>query len=96
MLNISPKELDAQSPIKIDRFVEIGSEEHRYLDDNVEFTKTCLKGLKDAPDSPAFLSLDRDGRVWSAKPNEDGKYYPLHFEHGKRLIGYRNSKFAAN
>lgn len=94
---LSAKELDDQSEIKIHRWVEIGSEEQRFLDDTPEFTSQILKmGLKDTPEEPAFLCFDSHGRLWSAKANASGKYFPLHFEVNNRCYGYRNSKTAAN
>ncbi len=90
---MSPKELEAQSPVKIERWVDIDSEEWRELDDTPAFTKKCLKvGFEE----PAFMFTDSLGRVW-CKPSEEGKpYFPFHFEYGSTLIGYRISKKAAN
>jgi hypothetical protein len=94
---LSPKDLDKQSEISIHRWVEIGSEEHRLLDDDPVFTNKILRmGLRDSPNEAAFLCYDSNGRIWSANPNDNGKYYPFHFESGSRCYGYRNSKFASN
>ncbi len=90
-MNLTPKELDAQSPIKVERWVDIDSEECALMDNTPEFTKQILKlGFQ----SPAFLFLDSDGRIFG--DSKDGKYYPFHFEYGKQLIGYRICKKAAN
>ncbi len=90
---MTPNELDKQSPIIIDKWVDIDSSECKDLDDNPSFTKKiiCL-GFQE----PAFLFTDSKGRVWG-KPKHDGEqYFPLHMEIGKKKIGYRISKKAAN
>ena len=87
----SPAELDAQSKIKIDRWIDIDSEEWRDLDDDPGLTKKFLKiGFKE----PAFFFTDTHGRVWGK--GENGFYYPYHFNRGKTLIGYRIPTKAAN
>ena len=90
---MKPKELEAQSPVKIVRWVDIDSDDWRELDDTPAFTKKCLKfGFEE----PAFMFCDSLGRVW-CKPQEEGKpFVPFHFEYGSTLIGYRISKKAAN
>ncbi len=87
----TPQELDAQCPVTIERWIEIDSEEWKEMDDTPSFTKKCLRlGFEE----PAFLFTDTLGRVWGK--GENGKYYPFHFNKGKRLFGYRLSKRAAN
>jgi hypothetical protein len=87
----SPTQLDAQSKIKIDKWVDIFSDECKNMDDNYEFTRKCLKlGMQE----PAFLATDFHGRLWGK--GTDGYFYPYHFEYGKKLIGYKISKKAAN
>lgn len=87
----SPRELDAQSKIKIDRWIDIDSEEWRELDDDPGLTKKFLKlGFKE----PAYFFTDSDGRVWGK--GEDGRYYPFHFRKWAKNIGYRLPKKAAN
>lgn len=88
-----PAALDAQSKIKIDRWVDLDSEEWKSLeDDDAQWaTKKFLKvGFRE----PAFFFTDTNGRVWGK--GEDGLYYPYHFNHGKTLIGYRIPTKAAN
>ncbi len=86
----SPRELDAQSKIKIDRWIDIDSKEWRELDDDPGLTKKFLKlGFEES-----YLFTDTDGRVWGK--GEDGRYYPYHFSSGKKKIGYRLPKKAAN
>ena len=87
----TPQELDAQSKIKIDRWIDVDSEECRDKDDNYAFTKKCIKlGFQEQ----AYLFTDLHGRIWGK--GQDGYFYPFHFEYGKKLIGYRLSKKAAN
>lgn len=87
----SPQELDAQSPIKITRWVDIDSEEFYDLDDDPGLTKKFLRiGFRE----PAFFFCDTLGRIWGK--GENGIYYPYHFNRGKTLYGYRISKKAAN
>ena len=90
-IKLSPKELDSQSKIRIDRWIELDSEECRSLDDNYAFTKQCLKlGLEE----PAMLAFDSSGRIWGR--GVDNVFYPFHMEYKGQLIGYRLSKKAAN
>lgn len=87
----SPAGLDAQSKIHVDRWIELYSEEWRMLDETPEFTKQIVKlGFKE----PAYLFTDTNGRIWGK--GEDGRYYPFHFNHGAKVIGYRITKRAAN
>ena len=87
----NPKELDAQSRINIDSWVDVDSELCKEIDDNYPLTKKMLKlGFKE----PAFLATDSLGRVWGK--GEDQYWYPFHFEYNGKLIGYRLSKKAAN
>lgn len=91
-LNINPLELDNQSPIKINRWMNVESEAFKDMDDNEEFTKTILKmGFE----SPQFLWLDSKGRIWG-KGNEKDKYYPLHLTYGGLNIGFMISRTASN
>lgn len=90
-LPISPKELDKQSPVKIDRWVVVGTEEWKRLDDNHDLSKKIIaNGMLD----PAYLFTDRMGRIFGR--NQQGYFYPLHFEYGKELIGYRIAVRASN
>ena len=88
---LTPHQLDLQSKIKIDKWLDIDSDEVRNLDDNYAFTKKCIKlGFQE----PAYMFTDTNGRIWGK--GTDGLYYPFHFNRGKILIGYRLSKKAAN
>ena len=91
-LHISPKELDAQSPVKISRWLDIDSEECKELDQDRQFTNKILRfGFEDK-----WLKVDAQGRVFGLDP-QNNLYYPLHFEGRKKeLIGYRITKKAAN
>jgi hypothetical protein len=88
---MTPKELDAQSPIKIDRWVDVSSAECKELDDTYAFTKKCIAiGMEDK-----WMFVDSLGRIWG-KSSDSTTCFPFHFEHGKQLIGYRLSTRAAN
>lgn len=89
---MTPKKLDAQSPVQIDKWLDVDSEECREKDDNYDLTKKILKmGFEE----PAFLFVDSLGRIWG-KSEEGEPMYPFHFEYGKKLIGFRISKRAVN
>lgn len=87
----TPKQLDAQSPVRIHRWLDIDSEECRAQD---ETNQNARKWLRQQMES-GFMFLDSDGRVW-CKHRDKPEYYPYHFESGSSLIGYRISKKAAN
>ena len=90
-MNKKPKELDKQSPVFIDEWLDIDSNKCKMLDDDRAFTKKCiLIGMESG-----FMSTDSDGRYWGfdAKKNT---YYPLHFNVGNKLYGYKQSKKASN
>lgn len=85
-----PKELDELSPVKIERWIDIDSEDFREMDDNPGLTKKLMKiGFE-----TGTMFTDSLGRIWGK--GHDGKIYPFHFNKGKRLFGYRISKRAAN
>lgn len=84
MSMLSPSFLDSQSKVSISRWVDVDSEECREIDEDYAFTKKILRfGFESNP----FLFLDSLGRVWGR--GNDGEFWPLHFERGKELIGYR-------
>jgi hypothetical protein len=86
---LTPKELDDQCKIKIDKWIDLYSEECRELDSDYQLTLKWFKILQGET-----LFTDRDGRLWGR--GKDGYLYPFHFEYGKKLIGYRISARAAN
>ena len=90
---MNPIDLDKQSPIKIDRWIDVDSEEWREKDDTPAFTKKCLRyGLEEN----GFFILDSLGRVW-AKPNGTSPFYiPFHFNLRGKTYGYRLTTKAAN
>ena len=54
-MNLSPQELDNQSTVKLDGWVDLDSERWREVDDNPSLTKNWLKmGFE----SPAFFFLE--------------------------------------
>jgi hypothetical protein len=86
-----PKELDAQSKIKIDRWIDVDSEESWELDDDPALTKKLIRlGFQ----KPEYFFTDSMGRIWGR--GEDGHYYPYHFTSYGKNIGYRLPKKAAN
>jgi hypothetical protein len=89
---MTPKELDAQNLIKIDEWVDIDSERWREVDGDPSLTKKIIRlGLEEPP----FFIVDSLGRLWG-KGTEPGRLYPFHTEYGKKLVGFRISKRAAN
>lgn len=89
---MNAKELDAQNIIKIDEWVDIDSERWREVDDDPSLTKRIIRlGFE----KPPFLFLDSLGRLWG-KSKETERYFPFHLEYGKKLIGFRIAKKAAN
>ncbi len=89
---LTPNQLDAQSKIQVDRWVEVESDECRTLDDNYSLTKKMIRKLYE--EQPAYLFTDSLGRLFGK--GVDGLYYPFHFESYGKLIGYRLAKKAAN
>jgi hypothetical protein len=87
----SPQELDRQARIKVDRWVDLYSDEVKMMDDDYQFTMQCVKlGFQE----PAYLAVDFHGRIWGF--GVDNIYHPFHFEYKNKLIGYKISKKAAN
>jgi len=93
---MTPQELDSQSSVKIDRWIDVHSPECKEIDGHLHsFTLRCMKiGFEDG-----FMHTDMLGRIWG-RNRETGEYYPFHTEYGygdnKQLIGYRLSSKAAN
>jgi hypothetical protein len=87
----NPKELDAQSPIKIDEWLELGSEKHLQIDDDPSLTKKWFMLLTK---NPAYILLDNLGRSWCK--NDNGKFCPYHIENGDKKYGIRFSQKASN
>jgi hypothetical protein len=95
-----PEELDAQSPVKVSRWLDVHSEEFKQIDDYRPFTMKLLRmGFEDnGPQDPAWMYTDSMGRVWGHDPRDPSKpHYPLHMETQRgEVIGMRLSKKAAN
>ena len=87
----SPLELDAQSEVKLDGWLDLDSERWRDTDPDPGLTKKWLTMLMR---EPAYLFTDTFGRVWGK--GENGKYYPYHYDYGKKKNGIRIAKKAAN
>ncbi len=89
MTNLTPEQLDQQCKVHIHKWLDMDSEDYKLRDDNIAFSKKCLRiGFEDG-----FLFVDKLGRVWGI--GNDG-FYPFHFEYGNKLYGYRIAKKAAN
>src|SRR5260370_40855580 len=78
-----PKELDAQCSVRINRWVDLFSEEARNIDPD---HKLSVEWYKILTKSPATLHLDSDGRILGL--GTDGKYFPYHIDFGNQLIVY--------
>ena len=89
-LPITHAELVKQSPVKIDKWLDIDSEECKDKDPDHALTKKWLKiGFEDK-----FLFTDAEGCIWGR--GSEGRFFPYHFDYGKKLYGFRLSKTAAN
>ena len=89
-LPMSPEELDKQSPVKIDKWLDIDSEECRDKDPDIALTKKWLRiGAEDG-----FLMVDSLGRIWGR--GEKGYFFPYHFDYGKKNYGFRLAVTASN
>lgn len=74
---MTPEQLDAQSAIKIDKWVDLESEDAKLMDDNRDLTKKMLRiGFEEG-----VMITDSDGRVWGHDP-KGGPWFPFHFEYG--------------
>ena len=90
MITLSVQELDSQSPVKIDEWLDFDSEKCQDRDPDHSLTKTWMKiGFEDR-----FLFIDFSGRIW-LKGSRD-EYCPYHFNVGKKLYGFRIAKKALN
>lgn len=89
-LPISPKDLDKQSPVKIDRWLDLNSEECYAKDPDIALTKKWLKiGAEEG-----FLMVDSNGRIWGK--GKSNNFFPYHFNVGSTNYGFRLSMKAAN
>lgn len=89
-LLVTPLELDIQSQVKIDKWLDLNSEECKDKDPDIALTKKWLRlGAKEN-----FLFVDVLGRIWGKGDN--GYYYPYHFDYGKKVYGVRLAVMAAN
>jgi len=87
----SPEELDAQSEVQLDGWVDIDSERWREVDDDPKLTKRWIRlGFMDPP----FLFTDSLGRIWGK--GDQNRWYPYHLEYGKKKYGIRMSVRAVN
>ena len=91
-MNLTPEELDKQSEVQLDGWVDLDSERWREVDDDPKLTKRWVRlGLMDPP----FLFADSMGRLWG-RGKDNNKWYPYHLEYGKKKYGIRISARATN
>ena len=89
MLDLTTKSLDQQSSVRIDKWIELDSEEWKNVDDNPSFTKKCIKiGFEEK-----FIFTDSLGRLWCKGSN---CYHPFHLEYKNCYYGLKISAKAAN
>jgi hypothetical protein len=88
---LTPKFLDMQSDIFIDRWLDADSEEFKKIDDNPEATKLFLRvGFQE----PSYFFVDSLSRVWGKCKN--GSYAPFHMSYNGTNIGIKIAKKASN
>jgi hypothetical protein len=90
-IHLTPQQLNAQCPVKIDEWIDVYSQRAREIDDMYDIT---IKWLKIAVESN-MIFIDSLGRLW-AQIDQVGIYAPYHIEYGHKLVGYRVSARAAN
>lgn len=88
---LTPAQLDAQCAVHIDEWVDIDSERAKDIDPDHALARKWLKMGVEAN----FLKVDSNGRLWG-KGKDGERWFPLHFEYGKKLVGYRISAKAVN
>lgn len=89
-LALSPKELDAQSVVVIEKWLDVNSEECKEKDPEYKISKYLLnRGIQEG-----FLKVDNQGRIWVHGLHEE--FFPYHFELGDKLYGLRIAAAAAN
>lgn len=89
-MNLKPTELDSQSPVKIDEWLDIDSDRCKQVDDNRPITKKWMAMLM----ADKTLQTDSMGRVWGQ--GKEGQWYPYHLESHGKLYGIRVAKQASN
>lgn len=91
---MSPKELDVQSVVHIDEWVELGSQRCKELDHEPHLTEYMLRvGFRE----PAFLFTDALGRIWGkGGAYTPERYYPFHITVGEKHYGFLMSAKAIN
>ena len=90
---LNAHKLDIQSPVIIDKWIDIDSEEFKRLNspEEIKITKYFLKvGFGKDP----FMFVDELGRIWGKGDN--GIFWPFHFKFEKKNFGHRISSKAVN
>jgi len=87
---LTSMQLDSQSCIQLDGWVEVGSEQAKRLDqDHALAIEWLHMGSQDG-----WFVVDTQGRIFGK--SLDNNYFPYHFESGDKKYGYRMSTLAAN
>ena len=77
--------------IKIDRWIDITSDEYQKLPDPKGGLLLIKMGLR----SKALMT-DKDGRIFSNPINPDGEKIPLNDNYKGQVVGFRDPAKAAN
>lgn len=93
MLELTPQELDAQSTIKVERWVDLNSQEMYEMDDMPYLTKHWLElGINNR-----YFFTDVQGRVWYKSPFDSSMpYEPYRFTYYGKEYGIRMSEKATS
>ncbi len=89
-IDLTPQQLDMQNGVVIDEWIDINCARAKELDNDHDLSVKWMKIAAEAQ----MLRIDNQGRLWGE--SGDGKYFPYHFEHGDKLVGYRVSAQASN
>lgn len=91
-IEMSPKDLDAQSVIQVDEWVDLGSQKHRDTDEWYVLSTSLLEKSSEN----GFLKIDSLGRLWVH--GIDQEFLPYHYDSkaGNQFLGLRIATAAAN
>jgi hypothetical protein len=89
-IGLTPQQLDKQNSVLIDSWIDINCARAQEWDNDHDLS---IKWMKMAAEAQ-MLRIDTQGRLWGE--SGDGKWFPYHFEHGNKLVGYKLSSLAAN
>jgi hypothetical protein len=89
-IDLTPQQLDSQCGVVISEWIDINCARAQEIDDDQELSVKWLKIAAEA----GMLRVDLFGRLWGSVG--DNVWFPYHFEHGNKLVGYKLSSMAAN